>query len=101
MYIKNNPYWVCLMFRVKILKTHVNKEWENVLILNISFDTMNWREYHNVWSYERQFDFMDKIMLGSFRGKLFKQIMLVSHVTVQFLCETLGPYVQRQKTYMK
>ncbi len=66
--------------------------------MNISFDT---REYHNVWSYERQFDFMDKIMLGSFRGKLFKQIMLVSHVTVQFLCETLGPYVQRQKTYMK
>ncbi len=62
---------------------------------------MNWREYHNVWSYERQFDFMEKIMLCSFIGKLFKQRMFISHARVQFLCEKLGPYVYRQKTYMK
>ena len=47
----------------------------------------------SVGAFERNVGFMDRLLLGSFTEKMFKQITRVCHNIFKFLCKRLGPYL--------
>ena len=75
-------------------------EWGNALILSICFEGMKMSD-RSVWAFERNVGFTDRLLLGSFMGKMFKQRTRVCHNTFQFLCKRLGLYLQRKNTRLR
>ena len=55
----------------------LNGEWENALILSICFESMKMSD-RSVWAFERNVGFTDRLLLGSFTEKTFKQRTCVS-----------------------
>jgi hypothetical protein len=72
-------------------------EWTNVAIFSICFQNLGFRD-RTIWSFERQFGFVDRYLLGSFTKKIFKERTRVSHANFKFLCEKLGPFLKKQQT---
>jgi hypothetical protein len=72
-------------------------EWTNVAIFSICLQSLGFRE-RTVWSFERQFGFVDQYLLDSFTEKMFKKMTRVSHATFIFLCKKLGPFFKKQHT---
>jgi hypothetical protein len=70
----------------------VNGEWENAPILNICFEGMKMSDC-SVWKFERNVGFTDRLLLGSFMDKMFKQRISVCHNIFKLLCERLGSYL--------
>ena len=95
-------YWCLYMIVQHVFDMQVltlNGELENALILSICFEDMKMNDC-SVWAFERNVGFMDRLLLGSFTEKMFKQRTCVCHNTFKFLCEMLGPYSQRKNTQM-
>jgi hypothetical protein len=44
---------------------------------------------------------MDRFLLDSFTERMFKQRTRVSHGTFRFLCEKLGPFLEKKDTHMR
>ena len=65
-------------------------EWMNIAIFSICLQSWGFRN-QNIWSSKRQYDFIDRYLLGSFTEKMFKEMTRVSHATFKFLCKKLGP----------
>jgi len=91
-------YWCLHMIVQHVLDMQtlaLNGEWENALILSICFEGMKMSD-RSVWAFERNVGFTDRLLLGSFTEKMFKQRTRVCHNTFKFLCERLGPYLQKK-----
>ena len=96
-------YWCLHMIVQHVLDMQalaLNGEWENALILSICFEGMKMSD-RSVWAFERNVGFTDRLLLGSFTEKMFKQRTRVCHNTFKFLCERLGPYLQKKNTRMR
>ena len=96
-------YWCLHMTVQHVFDTQalaLNGEWENAMILSICFEGTKMSDY-SVWVFERNVGFTDKLLLGSFMLKLFKQKTCVCHNTFKFLCERLGPYLHGKSTRMR
>ena len=96
-------YWCLHMIVQHVLDMQalaLNGEWENALILSICFEGMK-TSNRSVWAFKRNVGFTDRLLLGSFTEKMFKQRTRVCHNTFKFLCEKLGPYLQRKNTQMR
>ena len=61
----------------------LNEEWENALILSICFESMKMSD-RSVWAFERNVGFTNKLLLGSFEERTFKQRTLVCHNIYKF-----------------
>jgi hypothetical protein len=96
-------YWCLHAIVQDVLDMQVlalNGEWENALILGICFESMKVSD-RSVWAFERNVGFTDRLLLGSFTEKMFKQRTCVCHKTFKFLCERLGPFLQKKNTPMR
>ena len=51
----------------------------------------------SMWAFESNAGFTDRLLLGSFTEKMFKQRTYVYHNTFKFIWERLGPYLQKKK----
>jgi hypothetical protein len=92
-------YWCLHMIVQHVLDMQalaLNGEWENILILSICFENMKMSD-RSVWAFERNVGFTDRLLLASFTEKMLKQRTRVCHNTFKFLCERLGPYLQKEK----
>ena len=78
----------------------LNGEWENILILSICFEGMKMSD-RSVYVFERNVGFTDRLLLRSLTKKMFKQRTHVCHNIFKFLCERLGPYLQKKNTRMR
>ena len=72
-------------------------EWEKVAILSLVYENMGYRE-RSVWSQERMIGFVDRLLLGSWTENEFRKRTRVTHNTFRFLCERLGPYLNKKNT---
>jgi len=72
-------------------------EWEKFAILSVVYESMRCRE-RSIWSQERMYGFVDRLLLGSWTEKEFRKRTRVKYVTFRFLCERLGPYLQKEDT---
>jgi hypothetical protein len=91
-------YWCLYMIVQHMLDMQalaLNGEWEYALILSICFEGMKMSD-RNVWTFERNVGFTDRLLLGFFSKKMFKQRTRICHNTFKFLCERLGSYLQKQ-----
>ena len=70
------------------------------MIFSNCFEIMNMSD-RSVCEFERNVRFIDKLLLGSFTKKRFKQKTRVSHNTLKFLCDKLCPYLQRNNTHVR
>jgi hypothetical protein len=50
----------------------------------------------SAWAFERNVGFTDRLLLGSFTEKMFKQRTRVYHNTFNFLCKRLGSYLHKR-----
>lgn len=75
-------------------------EWEKFVIFSILFGSLE-RGERTIWSHVRQVGFTDRLLLGSFTEKMFKQRTRVCHGTFRFLCEKLGPFLGKKSTPMR
>ena len=88
-------YWCLHMIVQHVLDMQtltLNEEWENALIFNICFESMNISD-RNVWAYERNVGFTNRLLLGSFMDKMLKQIICVSHNAFMFIYKKLCAYL--------
>ena len=96
-------YWCLHMIVQHVLDMHalaLNREWENALILSICFEGMKISDC-SVWAFERNVGFTNRLLLGSYTHKIFKQRIRVCYNTFKFLCERLDPYLQKMNTHMR
>src|SRR5665213_446391 len=72
-------------------------EWEKFVVLSLLYESMGHRE-RSIWSQERMYGFVDRLLLGSWTEKEFRKRTRVKYVTFRFLCERLGPYLKKEDT---
>ena len=72
-------------------------EWEKFAILSLVYESMGYRE-RSIWSQERMYGFVERLLLGSWTEKEFRKRTRVSYITFRFLCERLGPYLKKEDT---
>ena len=90
-------YWCFYMIMQHVMNMQtliLQDEWTNVAIFNICLQSLGFRD-RIVWSFERQYGFIDRYLLGSFMEKKFKERTHVSHATFMFLSEKLGPFLKK------
>ena len=96
-------YWCFYMIVQHVVNMQaliLQGEWANVAIFSICMQNLGFRE-RTIWSFERHVGFVDRLLLGSFTEKMFKERTRVSHATFRFLCEKLGPFLKKQKTRLR
>ena len=54
----------------------------------------------NVWEFERNIRFTNRLLVGSFTDIRFNQITRISYTTFNF-CERLSMYLQMKNTHMR
>ena len=72
-------------------------EWEKLAIFSMFLESMG-RGTRSIWSFVRQSGFTDRLLLDSYTEGQFKVRTRVQFATFRFLCEKLGPFLQKQDT---
>ena len=78
----------------------LNEEWGNALILSIFFESMKTSDI-SMWAFERNAGLTNRLLLCSFMEKKFKPKTRIFYNTFKILCDSLGPYLQRENTCMR
>lgn len=94
---------VCTWLRHNVLDMQAlvhNEEWENAMILNICFDNMNIKMNNcNVWAFERNVRFTNRLLLGSFIKKCSSKELVYLMVHLRFFCERLARSIFAEEEY--
>ena len=61
----------------------LKEEWDNAMISSTCFEGMKMSD-HNVWAFERNVGFTNRLLLDSFAKKMFKQKIRVCYNTSSF-----------------
>jgi hypothetical protein len=73
-------------------------EWKKLAILNLVYENMGYRE-RSIWSQERIIEFVDRLLLGLWTENEFRKRTRVTYNTFKFLCERLGPYLEKNTQF--
>ena len=95
-------YWCLHMIMQHVFDMQalaLNRGWGNALIWSRNFEDMEMSDC-NVLAFERNVGFTSRLLLESYMEKMLKQRTRVHHNICKFLCERLGPYLQRKSTHM-
>ena len=77
-----------------------NEEWGNALILNICFDNINIKMNNcNVWAFERNVRFTNRLLLGSFIKKCSSKELVYLMIHLRFFCERLARSIFAEEEY--